>query len=203
MLRTRGWELILSHDFEKNTTTGFYKGTGSSKMADVLDSLKQCADNTYHPLLIPLIIFEMECMAGTELRQRTARAWVRSIENQLGQEFLHPTDDSHHLAELHSELLRRDIVECHAQVLWKAPKDYIRILQSFRACLKRMEPELHRADSNTKDVAETHQKFGSRVNFLEQRFESLSIYMDKTLMQLSMQQDAVSPTLSLTRSSHS
>ncbi|KAL2272421.1 hypothetical protein FJTKL_06588 [Diaporthe vaccinii] len=187
MRKTRGWELILSHDIEKNTTTGFYKGTGSSNMADVLESLKQCADNTYHPLLIPLLIFEMECMAGTELRQRTARAWVRSIENQLGQEFLHPTDDSHHLAELHTELLRRDIVECHAQVLWKAPKDYTRILQSFRACLRRLGPEV----SNIKDVAEMHQRFGSRVDFLEQRFESLGVYMDKTLMRLSMQQDAL------------
>lgn len=203
MLKTRGWELILSHDFEENTTTGFYKGTGSSKMADVLESLKQCANNSYHPLLIPLIIFEMECMAGTELRQRTARAWVRSIENQLGQEFLHPTDDSLHLAELHSELLRRDIVECHAQVLWKAPRDYIRILQSFRACLGKMEPEVHKASSNTKIMVETHEKLGSRVNLLEQRFESLSIYMDKTLMRLSMQQDAVSTTLSLIRYSHS
>lgn len=168
-------------------------------MADVLDSLKQCADNTYHPLLIPLIIFQMECMAGTELRQRETRAWLRRIENQLVQELQHPTDESLHLAELHTELLRSDIVECHAQVLWKAPKDYIRILQSFRACLKRLEPEV----SNAKDVAETHQKFGSRVNFLEQRFESLSIYMDKTLMRLSMQQDTVSPTLSSTRASPS
>lgn len=203
MGKTRGWELILSHDIENNTTTGFCKGTSASKMEDVLDSLKQCADNTYHPLLIPLLVFEMKFMAGSELRQRTARARVRSIENQLWQEFEQTADNRRHLAGLHAELLRRDIVECHSQVLWKAPRDYIRILQSFRACLEKMEPEIHRADSNTKDLADTHQKLGSRVNFLEQRFESLIIYMDRTLMRLSMQQDAVSLKLSLTTSSHS
>lgn len=168
-------------------------------MVDVLDCLKQCANDTYHPLLIPLIIFELESMSGNELRQRAARAWVRRIENQLGQEFEHPADHSHHLAELHTELLRRDIVECHAQALWKAPRGFIRILEAFRACLERLDPEIHRAFQNPKDVSEVHQKFGSRVNFLQQRFEGLIIYMDKTLMRLSMQQDAVSLTLSSTR----
>lgn len=172
-------------------------------MTDVLDSLKQCADNSYHPLLLPLIIFETECMADTEMRQRKNRDWLRNIERLVRKEFERQTDDSYRQAELHAELLRRDIVQCHAQLSWKAPKDYIRILQSFRACLEGMDPEVQRPISNTKEVAETHRKFGSRIHFLEQRFESLSVYVDQTLMRLSIQQNAVSPTLSLRRASHS
>lgn len=74
-----------------------------------------------------------------------------------------------------------------------------RILQSFRACLTRLSPEF----SNIKGVAEMQQRFGSRVDFLEQRFESLGIYMDKTLMRLRMAQDAVSLNLSFIRASNS
>lgn len=139
-------------------------------------------------------------MSHTELKQRDVRAWVRAIENQLAQKLQNPEDENHHLAELQTELLRRDMVECHAQALWKTPKDYIRILQTFRACLGRMDSEIHKALPNTNHMAETHRKFASRVNLFEKRFENQSTYVETTLMRLSMQQDAVSQTISCTRS---
>lgn len=166
-------------------------------MTDVLDALKECVGDTYHPLLLPLLIFEVECMAGTELIQRRARGRVRSIENHLRLEFENATGGSNNLAELRTELLRRDIVECHAQALWRAPRDYVRILQTFRACLGRMDPEIHRNLPNGKGMAETQRTFASRVDLLEQRFENMSTYVDTTLRRLSMQQDAVSPALIL------
>lgn len=166
----------------------------------MLSVFKNCADDSYHPLLLPLIVFEIECMSHTELKQRDVRAWVRTIEYQLGQKLQNPADENHHLAELQTELLRRDMVECHAQALWKAPKDYIRILQTFRACLGRMDSEVQKKLSKTEDVAETHRKFASRVNLLEKRFENQSTYVETTLMRLSMQQDAVSRAISCTRS---
>lgn len=138
-------------------------------------------------------------MSHTELKQRDVRAWVRNIENQLAQKLQNPSDENHQLAELQTELLRRDMVECHAQALWKTPKDYIRILQTFRACLGRTDSEIQRSLPNTKDVAETHREFASRVNLLEKRFENQGTYVETTLMRLSMQQDAVSQTTSCTR----
>ncbi|KAJ0109333.1 hypothetical protein J7T55_000258 [Diaporthe amygdali] len=188
---TRGWQLFLSHDIEENTTTGFYKGTESSNMTEVLSVFKNCADDAYHPLLLPLIIFEIECMSHTELKQRDVRNWVRRIEYQISLKFENPADDSYHLAALQTEQLRRDMVECQAQALWKAPKDYIRVLQTFRACLGRMDSEIHTGLPNTKNVAETHRKFASRVNLLEKRFENQSTYVETTLMRLSMQRDAL------------
>lgn len=97
------------------------------------------------------------------------------------------------MAELHTELLRREMVECHAQALWKPPKDYIRILQSFRACLRRTNPAIQTASSNPESLADRRRKFVARVDLLEKRFETQNTYVETTLMRLSMQQDAVSP----------
>lgn len=93
---------------------------------------------------------------------------------------------SHNLAELRTELLRRDIVECHARALWRAPRDYVRILQKFRACLGTMDREMHTAFLDTKATAETHRKSAARIDLLEQRFETLNTYVDTTLKRLSI-----------------
>lgn len=164
---TRGWELFLSHDIEENITTGFYKGTEFSNISDVLSVLKSCADHSYHPLLLPLIVFEIECISHTEMKQRDVRARVRIIERQLEQKLQNPAEDGNHMAELHTELLRREMVECHAQALWKPPKDYIRILQSLRACLGRTDSAIQTASSNPEGLADTRRKFVARVDLLE------------------------------------
>lgn len=172
-------------------------------MTDVLSIFKDCADDSYHPLLLPLIIFEIECMSDTELKQRDVRDWLRRIEHQISNELVNLSDQRQHLAAFRIEQLRQDMVQCQAQALWKAPKDYICVLQTFRACLGRMGSEIHKTSSNTKDVAETHRRFASRVDLLEKRFENQSTYVGATLIRLSMQRDAVSQTRGCTRDLYS
>ncbi len=54
--KTRGWELMLSHSFQTGITTGFAKGTESSDMLESIRHLKICAEQTMHPMLLPMII---------------------------------------------------------------------------------------------------------------------------------------------------
>ncbi|TVY92849.1 hypothetical protein LAWI1_G000657 [Lachnellula willkommii] len=80
---TRGWELLLSHDFSTGTTTGFCKGTQSSDIVESIRLLKGAGPEICHPLPLPLIILGHDASFKTDSKQRDARDWLRRLENGI------------------------------------------------------------------------------------------------------------------------
>ena len=78
-----GFELLLYYNFTKRTTTGFYKGTESSGMDEILDILRASSQETLHPMLLPLVLLQRNVGPRKECHQRETRALLQRVERDL------------------------------------------------------------------------------------------------------------------------
>ncbi|KAE8444945.1 hypothetical protein EG329_014072 [Mollisiaceae sp. DMI_Dod_QoI] len=81
--KTRGYELMLSYEFNTSITTGFCKGTPSSDVLESIKFLKACGPDICHPLLLPLMVFGHDASYKPDVNQRDARGWLRKLEHAI------------------------------------------------------------------------------------------------------------------------
>lgn len=196
--KTRGWEMMLSHRFRTGVTSGFAKGTPTSKVVDCLLHLRQCAAHAMHPLLLPTIMLGHELEPETEERQRKARDWLRSLENAISlrdeivdsESYIRPEPD----AAIDLDQINRDLVECHSQVLWKRPQAYLETLAGFERAMERF---WDRARDDPKyggrggEIDRLHRSMLARYEFYAVKLKGIENYTWTSLKRLTVQREAL------------
>jgi hypothetical protein len=199
---TRGWELMLSHDVNNATTTGYAKGTPSSDMVECIRHLKACALQVGHPVLLPMIIFSHDVSFKTDIKQRDARDWLRRLEHAVSMRSeIEEREGYVKEGVVDLDAINRDLVECHSQVLWKRPRAYLEILAEIDQALKRF---LERLPEKRQDdeVMKLHASMESRLEFYRVKLQGIDSYAYTTLKRLDIQRSAVSRTAIFQDSRH-
>ncbi|KAK4067289.1 uncharacterized protein Triagg1_7732 [Trichoderma aggressivum f. europaeum] len=189
--RTRGWELILSHELGTGITTGFCKGTPSSDISKSIEQLKVCASEIEHPMLLPLIIFGHESSVTSEIRQREARHWVRRLENAISMrgEILEDEEYLYGDGAIDLEAVNRDLVECQAQMMWKHPAPYISIIDSLEEVGRLFIQAL--PESRKTPVVERFQmRMMARLELYRKRWTGIQTYADTSMRRIEIQRRA-------------
>ena len=188
---TRGWELMLSHDFRANITTGFCKGTPGSNILSSTARLKECGRDAQHPLLFSMIIFSQEAPFGVDKKQREARDWLRRIENALSmRRDINLAGEYTRNGLIDLDACSRDLVECQAQVLWMRPIAFLRMIDSFKEALHLVRNNLT-PESNTSGMQSVQVEMLSRLEFYKRRWEGLDTFASTTLARIEIQKGMV------------
>jgi hypothetical protein len=196
---TRGWELMLSHSFRTNITTGYAKGTPSSDMIESIRHLNACASQILHPLLLPVIILSHDLSIKTDQKQREARDWLRNLEHAVSMRAEVCEEESRYVQESMVDLdqINRDLVECHSQVLWKRPQAYQEIIKGFYTAMDRF---WDRARDDPAyggpggDMDKLHRSMLARLEFYNAKLKGIENYAHITLERLTIQRAAVCHT---------
>ncbi|CAI4217886.1 unnamed protein product [Parascedosporium putredinis] len=118
--RTRGWETMLSYNFQTGITTGYRAGRP--------------------PLVLPMIMLFFELNPENEKRQRRARDWLRRLEHAIsGRDEINDEESYVNGGVLDMDGITRDMYECNGQVLWKKPQAYMEIVKEFDKAMERFE----------------------------------------------------------------
>lgn len=200
---TRGWELMLSHEFCSGITTGYAKGTESSKLDVIIDQhLQACAGLVAHPLLLPSIILSHELDKTMDERQRNTRHELRKLEHAIT--FRDEIDPKERFRQLDLDVMNQSLVECHGQVLWKRPQAYLDMLTQVVVALTRFKDTRdkllrdgrlseHLADPAVLDGLEKlHRSMLGRFEFFRQKLKGVQHYAYTTISRLEVQLGAVS-----------
>lgn len=189
---TRGWELMLSHDIKRAVTTGFCKGTASSDIVECVRHLKACSLQIGHPMLLPTIIFSHDMSAKTDIKQREARDWLRKLENAVSMRT--EIDDKESYVQdglVDLDLINRHLVECHSQVLWKRPRAYMQILESFDRAMALFQGEVASRARWEGELRRLHASMLSRHEFYKCKLQGIDSYAFTTLQRLEIQRAAL------------
>lgn len=185
--KTRGWELMLSHSFQTNITTGFVKGTASSDINDAIEHLRSCSDQVSHPMLLPIIILSHDLSSRSDQKQRDARDWLRRLENAVTMR--DEIDEKEGYTDFNLDAINRDLVECHSQVLWKRPQAYQEIIKEIK---EGMEKFWLMTNHERPHVTALHHSLISRLDFYRIKLTGTEHYVHTTLERLNIQRQAVS-----------
>ena len=196
---TRGWELMLSHSFRTNITTGYAKGTPSSDLIESIRHLRACAAQILHPLLLPVIILSHDLSIKTDQKQREARDWLRNLEHAVSMRTEVNEEDSKYVQDSMVDLdqINRDLVECHSQVLWKRPQAYQEIIRGIHCAMDRFwekagcDPAYGGVGG---DVDKLHRSLLARLEFYQAKLKGIENYAHTTLERLTIQRAAVRAT---------
>lgn len=191
-LKTRGWELSMSHDVKSGVTRGFYKGTNSSDIKGVLKHLHKCTGQVGHALLLPMILFGHDMGMNLEKKQRELRHQSRKLENAIS---LRGDIDPHEGFVVNGivdyDIINQHIIECSTQVLWKNPTTYQEILKGFKRSIEDWEGKIpeSRMDRNLRKLQTSMM---NRIDFYYARLEGMKEYAETTTKRLKVQKAAVS-----------
>lgn len=189
--KTRGWELMLSHDVNASITTGFAKGTPSSDIVECIKHLKACAFQVGHPMLLPIIIFSHELSYNTDIKQREARDWLRKLEHAVSmRNEIEEREGYVKEGVVDLDAINRDLVECHSQVLWKRPKAYLEMLTHIEKTMKKFYetiPEPRKDEMMRK----LHASMLARLDFYRVKLQGIDSYAYTTLQRLDIQRSAL------------
>ncbi|KAK4198187.1 hypothetical protein QBC40DRAFT_284259 [Triangularia verruculosa] len=195
---TRGWELMLSHDFSTGITTGFAKGTPSSDMLTAIKHLKECAAQVLHPFLLPIIILSHDLSAKNDQKQRDAREWLRKLEYAVSMRNEVLEDEAQYIKDNMVDLdqINRDLVECHSQVLWKRPQAYLEIVRVMREGMTVFWDDIAsrkggRYAGEEGDTAKVHRSMLARLEFYRAKLNGIENYAHTTLERLGIQRAAL------------
>lgn len=194
--KTRGWELVLSHDIKNSITTGFYKGTESSKISECLKLLQKCIEDIGHPMLLPILICSRDLNMEGDLRQREARETVRILEKTITNAAQFYTDpDVTKEEKIDLGLINKNLVDCHCRVLWKRPEAYLDIVSTMQVALAGLQAQW--VDSPRAQISSQHLSLEDQLRFLKVRLQGLSSYRQVTIARLEMLQGLVQNLVSL------
>lgn len=201
---TRGWELMLSHNFRSAITTGYAKGTDSSQLEKIIDQhLRACAAHIAHPLILPTILLGHDLDSTMDDKQRKARHWLRRLEHAITDR--NEIDVTERYSNFDLDEMNRELVECHSQVLWKRPQAYVDTLDEiekamvkFRDARERLLRDgqlfAHHADPATEAALDKmHRSMLSRFDFFRQKLKGIRHYAHTTISRLDIQRGAVGP----------
>ncbi|KAL7931769.1 hypothetical protein V8C35DRAFT_309481 [Trichoderma chlorosporum] len=190
--KTKGWELILSHELITGITTGFCKGTSASIISESIKQLKACASELEHPVLLPLIIFGHESSLASDIRQRDARRWTQRLEHAVSMREGVLNDEGYFYGTGCVDLgtINRDLVECQAQELWKRPVSYLAIIDSIEE-VGRLFIQLLPESRKTPVVENFQKRMTARLEFYRKRWVGIQTYADTTMRRLEIQRSAL------------
>lgn len=209
--KTRGWELMLSHNFKSGITTGYVKGTDSSDMVESIAHIKNCAKQVAHPFLLPMIVLSHDLSPKNDQKQRDARDWLRRLEHAVSMRNEIVEDEGYVKdAVMDLDQINRDLVECHSQVLWKRPQAYQEIIKEMEKGMVRFKEGMtkDRGPGSVKrdedgvlikggdefgylEVDRCHKSMGSRLEFYRNKLVGIENYAHTTLERLAIQRGAV------------
>lgn len=194
--KTYGWELVLSHNLKSSITTGFYKGTESSKIFECLKLLQKCILDIGHPMLLPILICTRDLNMEGDLRQREARETVRVLEKIITNAAQVYTDpDVTKQEKIDLGLINKDLVDCHCKVLWKRPEAYLEIVSTMQDALADLHD--HWPDEMRPQISSQHLELAARLRFLRVKLQGISTYRQVTIARLEMLQGLVQNLVSL------
>ncbi|KXX76320.1 hypothetical protein MMYC01_205332 [Madurella mycetomatis] len=188
---TRGWEMMLSHELETGVTTGFCKGTPLSGLEEAVSLMKACISDLGHPLLLPLIMLGSDSKWKAERHQRDAREWLRKMEHVIAMRDDIETESAfvaHGVLDI--DAINRDLVECHAQVLWKRPSAYISVIDSMKQAAALFIEKLQEK-RDAPGMERLQQLVELRLGFYKRKWEGVEVYANTTLQRLEIQRDAL------------
>ena len=186
--KTRGWELMLSHSFQTNITTGFVKGTASSDINDAIEHLRSCSDQVAHPMLLPIIILSHDLSSRSDQKQRDARDWLRRLENAVTMR--NEIDEKEGYMDFNLDAINRDLVECHSQVLWKRPQAYQDIVLQLERAMERFMDAVP-PDRLDRELRMLDRSMRARLEFYMAKLKGIEHYVATTLARLDIQRSAV------------
>ncbi|KAH7354331.1 hypothetical protein B0T11DRAFT_126782 [Plectosphaerella cucumerina] len=199
--KTRGWEIMLSHQLATGITTGFVKGTPSSDVSDSLAALRALSADIAHPMLLPLIILSYDLSPVNDQKQRDAREWLRRLEHAVSMRNEIEDKDGYVREDgvMEVDAISRDLVECHSQVLWKRPQAYAAVVSEMEAVMKGFWEKLpqHRKEGpQGMALDRQHRGLVSRLNFYKIKLQGIKNYQATTLERLHIQRSALYNLLS-------
>ncbi|KAJ1335126.1 hypothetical protein MN608_01861 [Microdochium nivale] len=186
--KTRGWESMLSYEFKTGITTGYVKGTESSDIVVALEHLINCQGDVGHPMLLPMIIMAHDLSTKIDSRQREARHWLRRLENAIT--LRDEVVDSDVYTDFDVDVVNRDLVECHSQVLWKRPQAYREIIKDMEAAMAKFDAKIV-GSHRSKSLVALHHNMLSRLDFYRVKLTSMEHYIHTTLERLTIQRQAL------------
>ncbi|KAE8448143.1 hypothetical protein EG329_009747 [Mollisiaceae sp. DMI_Dod_QoI] len=189
--KTRGWELMLSHDVKNGITTGFAKGTPSSDIIECIKHLKACAFQVGHPMLLPIIIFSHDVSYKTDIKHRDARDWVRRLEHAISMRSeIEEKEGYVKEGVVDLDAINRDLVECHSQVLWKRPKAYLVMLANIEKTMNMFYEKLPETRKD-EQMRRLHASMLARLDFYRVKLQGIESYAYTTLQRLDIQRSAL------------
>ncbi|KAH8673639.1 hypothetical protein BX600DRAFT_211125 [Xylariales sp. PMI_506] len=187
--KTRGWEIMLSHSFNTSITNGFVKGTSSSDINEAIMHLRACNMQVAHPLLLPIIILSHDLSSKTDQKQRDARDWLRRLENAVTMR--NDIDDRDRYLEFDLDVINRDLVECHSQVLWKRPQAYQEIIKEIKSAMDKFWQGAREDRKMFEEIKALHNSMDSRLEFYRIKLLGVENYAHTTLERLNIQRQAL------------
>ncbi|KAL2693844.1 hypothetical protein Neosp_000410 [[Neocosmospora] mangrovei] len=199
--KTRGWEMLLSYSFKTGITTGFIKGTPSSEVEKTLVHLQASAAEVGHPMLLPIIILSYDLSPENDNKQRTARHWLRRLENAVSlRNEVEEQEQYFQDGLIDVDGLNRDLVECHGNVMWKRPQAYMALAKEMEKAMENFrylwnttasedmcEPER----KHRKELDKLHRSMVARLDFYKVKLTGLENYIHTTLERLKVQREAL------------
>lgn len=181
---------MLSYDFHTGITAGYCKGTPSSDIVESITLLKACGPEICHPLLLPLIIFGHDASFKPDIKQRDARDWLRRLEHAISMR----SEIEERVGYVREgvvdlDAVNRDLVECHAQVLWKRPIAFLRITDSFKEAMELFYTNLPRERKDPR-MKKTQASMLSRLEFYKKKWQGIETYASTTLERLETQKSS-------------
>jgi hypothetical protein len=188
---TRGWELMLSYDFRTGLVAGFCKGTSSSYIVESIKLLKACGPEVRHPLLLSMVLFGHDSSFESDIKQRGVREWLRRLEHAIAMRpELEEKEGYMKYGVVDLGAMNRDLVECHAQVLWQRPISYLRIIDSFKEALELFYNNLPEK-RKIPEIKETQTSMLSRLEFYRKKWQGIDTYAATTIERLEIQKSSV------------
>ncbi|CAK7271827.1 hypothetical protein SEPCBS119000_004805 [Sporothrix epigloea] len=200
---TRGWELMLSHNFRSAITSGYAKGTPSSGLERMLeDHLRACSAHVAHPLVLPTILVAHDLDSSMDDKQRLARQWLRRLEHAITDR--NEIDEKERYRNFDLDEMNRELVECHSQVLWKRPQAYVDTLDEMGKAMEKFWSARERllraglltanpadADAVTIKLDKVYRSLTSRHDFFRQKLKGIRHYAHTTVARLDVQRAAL------------
>ncbi|QYS97778.1 hypothetical protein H0G86_004991 [Trichoderma simmonsii] len=190
--KTRGWELILSHEFGTGITTGYCKGTPSSNITVSIRQLKACASEIEHAMLFPLIIFSHESSFESDIRQRDVRRWVQRLEEAISLRSEIDSEEGyfHDGGTIDLNAINRDLGECQVQVLSQRPASYMAIIDSLEE-VSRVFIQTIPESRKTPVVEKFQMRMIPRLELYRKRWAGIQGYADTSMRRLEIQRSAL------------
>lgn len=129
----------------------------------------------------------------TDVKQREARDWLRKVEHALSmrpaRSAIEGKEEYVKDGDVDLSAINRDLVECHAQVLWKSSLAHIRILESMKEAADGFYDGS--PDDLQTSMNDLHASLLSRLQFYHKKLQGIEIYANTTLQRLDVQRNAV------------
>lgn len=183
---------MFSHSLKTSITTAYAKGTPSSPLVRTIQHIKACALQVSHPLLLPVVLLSYELSPENEIRQRSARDWLRRLEHAISGRDEIREDESYVVdGILDMDGISRDMYECNGQVLWKKPGAYMENVREVERAMGRFREGKEGVGGYGRELDRCHRSLLARLEFYMVKLKGLENYSWTTLERLRIQREAV------------